>query len=289
MSELEVFAWAKINLSLDILGPMPGGYHRMKMVMQSTGLRDRLRIRLNSTGEFSARSNFGFLPTDSRNDALRAARLFLERIGRPELGVELELEKHIPVGAGLGGGSADAAAVLRGLNELCRAGLGRAELEKLGGELGSDVPFCVAGGTQLAGGRGDELTELPPLPDCGIVICKPGFSIRTPYLFSRVDGRRSRLHPDTAGMVEAIGGGDLAGVARRCHNVFEDVLPRNCGEVRTIKSRLLDLGALGAVMSGTGSAVFGIFEDMDAAGAAAAELGREYRDCFAVPPVPKHL
>lgn len=285
MSEICVKAYAKLNLSLDVLGKLGNGYHEMKMVMQSASLSDEIRITLNESGTITIGSNFGFLPKDGKNIAVKAAECFFARTGLVGQGVEIYLKKRIPVGAGLGGGSSDAAAVLRGLNELTGAGLAVKELEQLGETLGSDVPFCVRGGTVLATGRGEILRSVSPLPDCGIVICKPRFSIRTPDLFAKIDGRKSSIHPDTDGLLEAIAGADLDGAARRMYNVFEDVLPRNCREIGTIKSALLDAGALGAVMSGTGSAVLGIFADEDSAKAAAEVLKQNYRECFAAVPV----
>ena len=285
-TSIEGKAYAKLNLSLDVLGTMPGGYHEMKMVMQSVSLCDDLQIALNESGAVTLETNFGFLPRDGGNIAVKAAQGFFAAAGL-RCGAHIVLKKRIPVGAGLGGGSTDAAAVLRLLNELCGTGFSREALEELGGTLGSDVPFCVAGGTRLATNRGEALTELPPMPDCGFVICKPRFSIKTPELFAKIDSRRSRIHPDTDGLTGAIAAGDVGGVARRMYNVFEDVLPRRCGEIGVIKSRLLDLDALGAVMTGTGSAVFGIFPDLTAAEKAAAELGKNYRECFAARPVGK--
>ena len=277
-------AYAKLNLSLDVLGARPDGYHGMRMVMQSVTLCDDVRVALNDSGAVTAETNFGFLPLDGRNIAVRAAQAFFAAAGMEGCGAHIVLRKRIPVGAGLGGGSTDAAAVLRCLNELCGAGFSRAKLEEIGGTLGSDVPFCVAGGTQLAEERGDVLSPLPALPECRFVICKPRFSIRTPELFARIDSRVSRIHPDTDGISRALAEGDVAGVARRMYNVFEDVLPRRCGEIGVIKRRLLDAGALGAVMTGTGSAVFGVFPDDVAARAAAAALGAQYRECFTAGP-----
>ena len=285
MKRIEVKAYAKLNLSLDVLGRLPGGYHEMKMVMQTASLCDDVCITLNDSGTVTARTNFGFLPKDGRNIAVKAAEIFFAAAGMAEQGAEISLQKRIPVGAGLGGGSADAAAVLRGLNELTGAGLSAEALEKLGETLGSDVPFCVRGGTKLAVNRGELLQPAPTMPECGIVICKPRFSIRTPELFGRIDSRRSRIHPDTEGLLSAMAAGDLDGMARRMYNVFEDVLPRNCSEVGVIKHALLDAGALGAVMSGTGSAVFGVFPEIAAAEAAAARLKGTYKECFSAVPV----
>ena len=284
MNSMEVKAYAKLNLSLDVLGRLPGGYHEMKMVMQTASLCDDIRITLNDSGTVTARTNFGFLPKDDRNIAVRAAHAFFAAADMTGQGAELHLKKRIPVGAGLGGGSTDAAAVLRGLNVLTGAGFSPEALEELGGTLGSDVPFCIRGGTALATGRGERLSPAPEMPACGLVICKPRFSIRTPTLFAKIDARRSRIHPDTEGLTAAMAAGDLEGMARRMFNVFEDVLPRGCSEIGTIKHALLDAGALGAVMTGTGSAVFGVFPDFSAAQAAAAEMKKSYRECFAAVP-----
>lgn len=285
MKTVQEQAYAKLNLSLDVLDRLPNGYHEMKTVMQTAGLQDTVQIRLREQGGIAVRSNFGFLPRDERNIAWKAAVAFFAAADMPNAGAEIVLEKRIPVGAGLGGGSADAAAVLRGLNKLTGTPLRRTQLETLGASLGSDVPFCLRGGTRLGLGRGDRLRPAPPMPDCGIVICKPRFSIRTPDLFRRIDGRRSRIHPDTEGLLRAMEAGDTEGMARRMYNVFEDVLPRRCGEIAIIKTALLDAGALGAVMSGTGSAVFGVFPDLHSAQEACAALQRSYRECFAVTPV----
>ena len=285
MNEITVKAWAKLNLSLDVLGKLADGYHEMKMVMQTASLSDDIRIELTGDGAVTAQSNFAFLPKDGNNIAAKAAAAFFAAAELPGAGARITLRKRIPVGAGLGGGSTDAAAVLRALNRLTGAGLSCRELEKLGEGLGSDVPFCVRGGTALAVGRGEILQRAPEMPACGIVICKPRFSIRTPELFAKIDGRRSRIHPDTDGLLDAMAAGDLEGLARRMYNVFEDVLPRRCGEIGVIKSALLDAGALGAVMSGTGSAVFGLFPDAAAAEAAAATLRARWRETFAAQPV----
>ena len=287
MNEIEVKAFAKLNLSLDVLGRLENGYHEMKMVMQTASLCDDVSIRLREDGEITVQSNFGFLPRDGNNIAAKAARAFFAAADMPGAGADITLRKRIPVGAGLGGGSADAAAVLRGLNALYPAPLDGAALEALGETLGSDVPFCVRGGTRLAVGRGERLLPAPEMPPCGIVICKPRFSIRTPDLFARIDSRRSRIHPDTDGLLAAMAAGDLPGVARRMYNVFEDVLPRSCSEIGAIKHALLDAGALGAVMTGTGSAVFGLFPDLACAEAAAKTLKERWRDCFAAEPMPE--
>lgn len=273
-------ARAKLNITLDITGKREDGYHEMRMIMLSVPLYDELAIKTTLGGGIRAKTNLRYLPGDDRNISCRAARLFFEKTGIPAPGLEINMKKRIPVCAGLGGGSSDGAAVLRALNRAYRAGLSDAELEELSRPLGSDVPFCVRGGCQLATGRGDELTPLPPFPDCSIVICKPAFSIRTPELFARIDERPIAAHPDTDGTLEALRCGDLHGITRRMYNVFEDALPRRFGAIGELKSRLLDLGALGAVMSGTGSALFGIFETPAEAQRAHEKITPHCRDSF---------
>ena len=272
-------AWAKLNLSLDVLGARPDGFHDLRMIMQSVDLHDDVTVTLDDTGTCRAETNRSYLPCGADNVAVRAAQVFLKRAGL-DCGVHIRLHKRIPVCAGLGGGSSDAAAVLRALNAHLHAGLSCAELERLGAQLGSDVPYCVAGGTMLAEGRGEILTPLTPMARTDVVICKPDFPISTPELFSRVDSRASRCRPDTDGILAALEHGDRQRLARRMYNVFEDVLDRRAGEINAIKSTLLDYGALGAVMSGTGSAVFGLFPDRASAENAWRALHKNYRECF---------
>lgn len=279
-------AHAKLNLSLDVLGAAQDGYHDLRMVMQSVEFGDDIEIELTENGGFSISPGRPYLPSDEKNLALRAARAFLDGT---DLGARIRVTKRIPVCAGMGGGSSDAAAVLRALNRLTGAGRTDDELRAMALQLGSDVPFCVTGGTALAEGRGERLEPLPAMPGCTIVICKPSFSISTPALFKRIDDRRSRLHPDTAGLMQAIHDGDLTGTARRMYNVFEDVLDRRQGEIFSIKDSLLSLGALGAAMTGTGSAVFGVFGNADAAEAARRALAPRFRDCFLTRPAPPDI
>lgn len=270
-------AYAKLNISLDVGARRADGYHEMNMVMQTVGLCDEVSVTPTEDGQLSARSNLRFIPTDERNLAVKAARVYLETAGLRGQGLLLNLNKRIPVGAGMAGGSSDAAAVLRALNRMYDGRFTRAELEKLAEQVGSDVAFCVAGGTALARGRGEILEDLPPLPDCRIVICKPEFSISTPELFKKLDSAPVRHHPDTAGILKALEEGDLRAICRRMYNVFEDVGDRRMRTVAQIKSRMLDHGALGSIMTGTGSAVFGVFTDEEAARRAAGELKGEYK------------
>jgi 4-diphosphocytidyl-2-C-methyl-D-erythritol kinase len=282
-------ACAKLNLSLDVTGLRPDGYHEMRMVMQSVSLCDDVELSLRADGQITVLSGLRYVPNDERNIAVKAAKLFFESRGITDTGADIVLRKRIPVCAGLAGGSADGAAVLRGLAEITGEKISEDELEALGGQLGSDVPFCVRGGTVLAEGRGEILSDLPALPDCHIVICKPEFSISTPFLFRELDKHELRCHPDTAGIIGLLGNGDLARLSRRMYNVFEDVLPRRCGEVAQIKGALLDNGALGSIMSGTGSAVFGIFDSENAAKRAHDALSGSYRECFLARPTPSNI
>jgi 4-diphosphocytidyl-2-C-methyl-D-erythritol kinase len=275
-------AYAKLNLTLDVLKKTSDGYHDLTMIMQSVQFGDDIHIELTQDGSFFLMPGQSYLPADDRNLAMRAAKLFLRGTG---LGCRMKMTKRTPVCAGMGGGSSDAAAVLRALNKLTGAKKSLRELQAMAEQLGSDVPFCVQGGTALAQGRGEILTPLPPMPDCPILICKPTFSISTPELFGRIDARKIRLRPDTLGMKQALEAGELPAVARRVYNVFEDVLDRRQAEVFAIKNQLISLGAMGAAMTGTGSAVFALFDDQATATAAHDVMAKQYKDCYLTRPM----
>lgn len=259
---MEVRAHAKLNLTLDVLGRRPDGYHDLRMVMQSVALADVLTLEESGDGELRVRTNLHFLPNNEKNLAAQAALRWWEARGQVPRGLEITIEKSGPVCAGMAGGSSDAAAVLRALNQMEGAPLSLREVAKIGERVGSDVPYCILGGTALAEGRGEILTPLPPLPQCWAVLCKPEFSISTPALFAKIDSVRLRCRPDTQGVIAALEAGDLHGVARRMYNVFEDALPeRQRARVSDIKNVLIQCGALGASMSGTGPTAFGLFDD----------------------------
>lgn len=278
---MEVKALAKLNLSLDVLGKRPDGYHDMKMVMQSITLYDTITVEDNGGQGIRVSSNVGFLPTNEKNLAVAAALRFYESLGRDPRGIDLTLDKSIPVCAGMAGGSSDAAAVLRALNEMEGKPYGLMELAKVGEKVGSDVPYCVLGTTALAEGRGEILTNLPPLPKCWVVVCKPDFPVSTPELFAKIDRCKVRCRPDTEGIMSALEAGDLEGVARRMYNVFEDVLPeRQRARVLDIKNTLIQCGALGANMSGTGPTAFGLFRDENAAKIAYEQLKEQYQETY---------
>ena len=279
MRETKEYAYAKLNLSLDVTSCRDDGYHDMLMVMQTVSLCDDITVSLDDSGKISASCNLPFIPCDERNLAVKAAIKYLEAIGENSQGMKINMHKRIPVGAGMAGGSSNAAAVLRALNRLYDNRLSLEELEEIAGKVGSDVAFCVAGGTSLAKGRGEILTELKSMPDCYIVICKPEFSISTPELFKKLDSAPLRHHPDTNGILQALEDGELRQLCMRMYNVFEDVDDRRMRTVSEIKSKLLDHGALGAIMTGTGSAVFGVYNNENQAQAACKELKAEYKFC----------
>ena len=273
-------AFAKLNISLDIVSKMADGFHHMKMVMQTVGLCDEITITCAPGEGISIEAGQPYLPRDERNIAAKAALAFYAHTGIAGYHTRISIKKEIPVCAGLGGGSADGACALRMLDRMFRTGLGPETLESIGAGVGSDVPFCVAGGTSLAEGRGEILTALPPMPRSHIVICKPPFAFSTPELFGQVRCEKIRARPDTDGIVAALGRGEICGIARRMYNVFEDALPRGAQEIADIKYALLDQGALGAIMTGSGPAVFGLFDDGARAESAYAHLIKNYRECY---------
>ena len=289
MRDCTEHAYAKLNLSLDVTARREDGYHDLAMLMQTVSLCDELRLRFRDDGQVRAGSNLRYIPGDERNLAVRAALRFLEAVGESGQGLQIDLRKEIPVGAGMGGGSADAAAVLRGLNRLYGNPMDRKALEQLAQQIGSDVAFCVAGGTALAQGRGELLRDLRPMPDCFFALCKPGFSISTPELYQKLDASPVRIHPDTAGLLAAVEAGDLRALCRRMYNVFEEIDDRRLRTVAELKSRLLDHRAMGAMMTGTGSAVFGVFRHAEEAEAACAALRSTVPFCCTARPVGRLL
>ena len=280
MMEIYEKAFAKLNISLDVLGLLPNGYHEMSMVMQSVSLWDDIFLTANGSGKISCSSNTRYLPCDDSNIAAKAVHRFFESTGLSQPGLSIHMAKEIPVCAGMAGGSSDGAAVLRLLRKHCAPDLSQEALESIGALVGSDVPYCIRGGTALAEGRGEILSDLPPLPHCWFVICKPAFPISTPELFAQVRARKLRCHPDTDGMIRALRNGDLEGVAHRVYNVFEDVLPRKYAQVFEIKSKLLDLGAVTSSMTGSGPTVFGMFFDENRARDAAMQMKQQFKQTY---------
>lgn len=274
MDKVLLNSQAKVNLSLDVCGVRDDGYHTVQMVMQKCNLCDSVYVEKIESGiELSC--NLYFLPTDEKNIAYKAARLFFEETGIRG-GVRIRIEKRIPVSAGLAGGSGNAAAVLQGLNMLYETALGEEKLEAMGLKLGADVPYCLRGGTVLAEGIGEKLTDLPALPKTPIVIAKPKISVSTPEIYNAIDREEIIEHPDTKGLVEALEKRDVRAVAAKMHNVMEPVTHKLHPVIGEIKNILLSYGALGAVMSGSGPSVFGLFADFGAAKKAGAALKENY-------------
>ena len=257
---ISVPAYAKLNLTLDILGKRDDGYHEMKMVMQTISLHDDVTVTLTDKG-ITCRIAGAELPCDERNLAVKAANAFCEAMDYRG-GIDIALTKRIPSEAGMAGGSADAAAVLRALRDLVSPALTDERLEQISARIGSDVPFCICGGTQLAEGRGEKLTVLKPAPRFFVAVCKPDFPISTPALFARVDGITITDRPDTDAMLAAIEHGDADTLCANVRNVFEQALDGEQRErIETIKRDLLAYGAKTSAMTGSGSAVFGLFSD----------------------------
>ena len=285
MRTMTLEAPAKINLTLDILGRRADGYHDMRMVMQAVSLGDTVTVTEAGDG-FSLLAEGIALPADKITLEQQAAESFFRYLGRSMPGLEVRLTKHVPAYAGLGGGSADAAAVLRCLRAFYAPDLPQRDLERIGLAVGSDVPFCLRGGTCLAEGRGEVLTDLPSLPDCIIVLCKPNFGLPTPELFQRVDGANLGDRPDTAAMAAAMARGDLPAIAACLGNVFERVLTEEEGvDIQAIKAALLSHGALGTAMSGSGPTVFGLFDDSAKADRAVEVLRGKYQQTYLAGPV----
>lgn len=253
-------ALAKINLGLDVLGRRDNGYHDVRMVMQTIYLYDNVTMEKTEEAGIQLECNLFYLPVDETNIAYKAAKLLMDEFDIKE-GVRIVLDKHIPVAAGLAGGSANAAAVLVGMNRLFSLGLSGQELMDRGVSLGADVPYCVMRGTVLAEGIGEILTPLPPLPKCYVLIAKPGISVSTKTVYEKLDSQEITEHPDIDGILEGLDKQDIHKVAASMGNVLETVTIGDYPIIEEIKHVMKEEGALNAMMSGSGPTVFGIFDD----------------------------
>ena len=270
METLKLNAYAKINLGLDVIGRLPNGYHEVKMIMQSVGICDELTFEKQPSG-ITVTTDSGELPTDENNLIYRAAKLLLDTCAVKE-GVRIHLTKRIPIAAGMAGGSTDAAATLKAVNQLFRFGKTKEELMELGVKIGADVPYCILGGTALAEGIGERLTPLPPMPDCHLLVAKPDINVSTKYVYTTLDAAPILFHPDIDGMTAAILAGDLTGITAKLGNVLETVTVPAHPIISKIKEKFLELGSDGVLMSGSGPTVFGIFSDKTAAEKAYASM-----------------
>ena len=272
MITLETRAYAKVNLTLDILEKRPDGYHELQSVMQQISICDDIGIDLETGEDWRLECDREDIPTDSSNLAWKAVGLFYKRLGKDPGGVTIRITKRIPAQAGLGGGSADAAAVLKALNDHEGNPFSQVELEALGGKLGSDVPFCVRGGTVLCEGRGERMTTLQPMPDCFYCVAMPDFSMSTAAVYGAYDANPPKYRPDHPGMLAALEAGDLLKVAGHCGNAMEKVVAVEHPKIWEMRTVMEDCGALGAAMTGSGSAVYGVFDAFDMAAMASMRL-----------------
>lgn len=271
MNKIELKALGKINLGLDVLGRRENGYHDVRMVMQTLYLYDQITIVKKETPGIELKTNLFYLPVDENNLAYRAAKLLMDEFDVKE-GVSIYLDKHIPVAAGMAGGSSNAAAVLFGINRMFDLGLTQQELMERGVGLGADVPYCIMRGTVLAEGIGEILTPLPALPKCYVLIAKPPISVSTKLVYENLDSHEIVDHPDIDGILEGLEEQDIKKVAECMGNVLEKVTVEEYPVIEEIKNVMKEEGALNAMMSGSGPTVFGIFENKHLARKAADKI-----------------
>ena len=271
-----VRANAKINLTLDITGVLSTGYHTVEMIMQSVTLYDDIKLDFSNNEKINLRCSKPYLPINNRNVAYKAAEAFFDYTKIKNKGIYIKIYKQIPVSAGLAGGSADAAAVLTGLNEMFKTKLTMEELEKIAVPVGADIPFCLNGGTILAGGIGEQLTRLDDMPDCYIVLVKPPINVSTQTAYQKYNESLLANRPDTRAMIAALQKKDVYLVARNMCNVFEELV--SLALVEKAKRKVMQYGALNAQMSGSGPTVIGIFDDKIRAHKCAIELRKNYRE-----------
>ena len=260
MDRLELKALGKINLGLDVLGRRENGYHDVRMVMQTVYLYDRIIMKKSKTPGIRLETNLYYLPVNENNLAYQAAQMLMDEFHIEE-GVSIQLDKHIPVAAGMAGGSSNAAAVLFGMNRMFSLGLSQKELMERGVKLGADVPYCIMRGTVLAEGIGEILTPLSPMPKCYVLIAKPAISVSTKMVYEKLDSHEIEDHPDIDGILAGLKAGDLKKVAGSMGNVLERVTVDAYPVIDQIKKMMIKEGALNAMMSGRGPTVFGIFEE----------------------------
>ena len=266
---LELKAYAKVNLGIDVIGKRPDGYHEVRMIMQTVKLYDRITMEKNDSGNIILSTNLPYLPVNEKNLVYRAIDMIRNAYGITD-GVTASIVKRIPIAAGLAGGSSDAAAAFVGMNQLFHLGITQQELMDYGVKLGADIPYCIMRGTALSEGIGEILTPLPPIPNCWFLIVKPTFSMSTKFVYENLHLDEIAVHPDIDGMKEALYQRDLIGVTDRMENVLEQVTKKHYPAIGEIKDIMRKEGALNALMSGSGSTVFGIFKSKETAEKAAA-------------------
>lgn len=272
-THFKIRAYGKINLGLDVLRKREDGYHDVRMIMQTVGLYDQIDLFFRQEPGIEIETNLSYLPVNENNLVYKAAHLLMEEF-QVKNGVFIRLRKLIPVAAGMAGGSSDAAAVLVGVNKMFHLGLSIEELMKRGVKIGADVPYCIMRGTALSEGIGEKLTALPPMPQCQVLLAKPAISVSTKYVYENLHANslKPEQHPDIDGMIEAITAGDLLGVSAHLGNVLELVTAKKYPVIEEIKEVMRRYGAVGAMMSGSGPTVFGLFDNPKAASDAYEEL-----------------
>lgn len=285
METLYEGAYAKVNLTLDVLDKREDGYHDLKSVMQTLSIRDDIEIDVGTGKPWKLLCSKEGIPTDERNLAWKAAKVYCDAMNKDPNGLEIRITKRIPVEAGMGGGSADAAAVLRALNDYYGNPLSILALAELGAQVGSDVPFCVVGGTAMVEGKGEKLRKLPDMPDCIFVVCKPDFSVSTPALYKKIDEVTIPKRPDHQTMESALLAGDLEKVSHNLYNVFDPVVTEEHLELNYIKSLFHQYGAVGYQMTGSGSAVYAIVSEFEVAAVICNMLQSNYPNVFIGKPV----
>ena len=285
MTTLYEGAFAKLNLTLDVLGKREDGYHDLQSVMQAISIRDDVEIDIGTGKPWNLLCSVEGIPTDERNLAWKAAKVYFDTIKKDPDGIEIRILKRIPMEAGLGGGSADAAAVLRALNRHYGNPLSILALAELGAQVGSDVPFCVLCGTAMVEGRGERLRKLPDMPECVFVVCKPDFSVSTPELYRKIDSVAIGRRPDNKAMESALLAGDLQKVAQNLWNVFDPVVTQDHLELNYIKSIFNSYGAIGFQMTGSGSACYAIMPTFEDAAVVCNMLKDNYPQVFIAMPV----
>ncbi len=253
-------SYGKINLGLDVLRRREDGYHEVRMIMQTVGLYDVLTMKKRKDDQIKMTCNLSFLPTDERNLVYKAVKLIKDKYHIKD-GVEIKLNKRIPVAAGMAGGSSNCAAALKGMNQLFDLGLSIDELCEIGVTLGADVPYCIWGGTALSEGIGEKLSRVDAMPDCYILIAKPGISVSTAFVYKNLDLQGLKKHPDIDGMLTCLKEKDLEGICDRLENVLETVTVKEYPIIEKVKKHLMEQGAKGALMSGSGPTIFAIFQD----------------------------
>ena len=266
VKHLSLKAYGKINLGLDVLRKREDGYHEVRMIMQTVGLYDKIDLIYKEEPGITVETNLYYLPANENNLVYKAADLVMKEFDVKK-GVHIKLRKFIPVAAGMAGGSSDAAAVLFGVNKMFGLGLTMEQLMERGVKIGADVPYCVMRGTALSEGIGEILTPLPPVPQCQVLIAKPGISVSTKFVYENLHANELRpdQHPDIDGMVEAIRNQDLLQIAARFGNVLEQVTAKEYPVIEQLKTVMKDHGAIGSMMSGSGPTVFGLFMNPKAA------------------------